>query len=173
MLICKPRGAFNDPKLCSQSCNPPTKGGEESSVTRGWLSGYQHKMLPGSKRKGCIQRATKSCRGMSPSYGGCVSMSNYTVSSLLWLGVENSGEDTLAVAHSWDREDKPCARLGSCTSEAQGEGGNPVQPLPRLSPAPWWEHRARCPARGGRRGSRELAGSTAPLARRVQRESAL
>lgn len=83
-----------------------------------------------------------------------MSVSNYTISSLLWLGVRDSGEDTLAVAHSWDKEDKPCARLGSCTSEAQGEGGNPMQPLPRLSPAPWWEPRARCPAQGRRTGSR-------------------
>lgn len=35
--------------------------------------------------------------------------------------------------HAGIKEDKPWAQLGSCTSEAQGDGGNPARPLPRRS----------------------------------------
>lgn len=32
------RNAFNNSELCSQGYNSPIKGGEESSITHGWLS---------------------------------------------------------------------------------------------------------------------------------------
>lgn len=81
VLICKSRDAFINPELSSQRlgfCHEERRERRHSwvALTRGWP-----KLLSHPECTTGIQRATKPRRGVS----GCVTMSNCTVSSPLWL----------------------------------------------------------------------------------------
>lgn len=157
-LICKSRGAFINPELSSQRlgfCHEERRERHHSwmALTCGWP-----KLLSHHECTTGIQRATKPRRGVS----GCVTMSlcHYVPSP------HPFGWCLGQLSHSWDTEN-PWAERGICPREAQGEGGNPAQPLPR------WDHRARSPAQAGEQGQGQPTGSKAPLAWPVQRENTL
>lgn len=125
------RDAFNNLELCSQGCNSPMNGREESSTTHGWFSAS---LMDGSlctNTRQCLVRKMRKMHSKSHK--------------ILQRNVVNTQCEYIKLyclltplagclgqwRHAGIKEDKHWAQFGSCTSEAQGDGGNPARSLPR------------------------------------------
>lgn len=161
-LVCRSVCSSASPGMHLSAPSSAAKGWDsamkrgESGVTRGWLS------LVGGPSCCLILNAQQAFKEPQNLAEECLDVSLCQTAP----SPHPFGWCLGRLSHSWGTEN-PWAERGICPREAQGEGGNPAQPLPR------WDHGARSPAQAGEQGQGQPTGSKAPLAWPVQRENTL